>query len=251
MKKRVHYVIATWSGRRRKRHRSNVIPANFADNHDNNPAEIVDAHVTAVKRWATSIDQITVVAPKCHTEPKSFKRYLDRQSDFEVLRPDNDVERLCFHSFSVAYEKYRGQFDYWFFVEDDYVHVREGFDDRLIARFEALQPKCGYVSACLSDDMKPTWEDGVTRAGILEQVWTKYCMLPGDSPYEFFRPIRDLGYEIYGPEHPACLCRSNTRVKVLPRPTSPVEVVALDFILSARKSPKVKRLVESFGVPVW
>jgi len=136
---KINYVIASWSGYRR----------NGNERYQQDITFYVKEHLKSLEITAHSIAQITLAVPNNPEEPEQFIKYIE-----SLPKHINGVPLVIFHrenrgqsygSYSDVFLKYRGSFDYFIFIEDDYIFMLNNFDEILIQMFEASE-NCGYWS---------------------------------------------------------------------------------------------------------
>ena len=95
---------------------------------------------------------------------------------------------MSYGAWSYAYQKYRGDYDYYIFTEDDYYFNVSNFDSYLVHKFRSLK-NVGYLAALA---MNPTYGHnwggmakvhagnsvGISSSEVLEQLFQKFGMLP-------------------------------------------------------------------------
>lgn len=92
---------------------------------------------------------------------------------------------MSYAAFNEVYEKYRTEFDYYIFNEDDYYFNDHNFDSYLINKFSSYN-NIGYLAAMVAN---PAWNFqhdkthagnsvGITSSEILEKLYQKFGCLP-------------------------------------------------------------------------
>ena len=120
------------------------------------------------------LDQITFL--KCANSPENplFVSALNNlpskinNTNIEVIT--TNLDGWSYGAFAEAYEKYRTNFDYYVFCEDDYTVVMDNFDEFLISALESC-PKCGYACSLEHKDNGVSFgtvSNGVIRSTALE-----------------------------------------------------------------------------------
>jgi hypothetical protein len=179
--KRVNYVIAAWAGDRRENRKDLVVSAHY-----------IKKQMDALARLKHSLKQITIVIPECSSsqgKSKEFENYINSLplwwggAKVKTLRRDN--VGLCYGSWDAAYQKSREFFDYYIFMEDDYIPTQDYFDRILIQMFEA-SPNCGYLGTYI--DKKPPRgpadkpylmiPSGISSHAVLSKVCKQFERLP-------------------------------------------------------------------------
>jgi hypothetical protein len=106
-----------------------------------------------------------------------------------------------------VFKKYREEFDYYIFNEDDYFIADDNFDDYLVKSFNQYQ-NCGYFcGVAYEQDYYPTHAAncfGITSSKILNEIYQKHGKLPGEmdtypemGQLDHSKAYIDLGYEFY------------------------------------------------------
>ncbi len=182
---KINYVIATWTGHRRKGN----------EPHRWDKAWYLKEHLRMLGKYQHSLDQITVVAPYFNREPAEVTKFLEdldgtavSGTPVVVLRRENRGH--SYGSYSHVYEKYRDAFDYYILVEDDCVFVKDNFDQIMVNLFLEKE-NCGFL-CCLVDFFGKTASDpgklhaaisnGIASKESLEKVWR----LKGEIPSSKF-----------------------------------------------------------------
>lgn len=177
---RVNYVLCCWSGPRRA-----VDPRVEVD-----PAYYLRRHLDALQSVAHELSQITVVVPKNESEPLVYRQALEAMPAKIRGAPVVLMERpnigMSYGSLSDCYARYRTEFDFYFFMEDDYVFVQQNFD-QIHLQVMAEHPDCGYLCGMAwetNPPMAPRFPlhagvaNGLMRASALEAVFAKEGHLP-------------------------------------------------------------------------
>jgi hypothetical protein len=136
--KRINYVIATWSGKRRiEDTRSNCLGVYY-----------LKSHLTSLFSLRNHLDQITIMVPDNPEEPQDFTNHLGwfpksiKSTNVVIQRRPN--RGFSYGSLLDCYATYRDQFDYYFLMEDDYFYCLHDFDQIAVDMFESY-PNCGFL----------------------------------------------------------------------------------------------------------
>ena len=177
MAPKVLYAMASWSGSREL--------FKFDDSY-------VEQHIEQLKRVKHNLTQISIGNPENPTQREEFNSYirsLKEVSGVPVVVHDVPNIGRSYGQWARIYEKYRTQFDYYIFIEDDYQPVIDNFDKILIDMYE--EKGCGFLCGLvLGPDGKYGLSCGTEHAGIsngiasskaLEKVWQKFGCLPHDK----------------------------------------------------------------------
>lgn len=196
----INYVIAAWGGTRRERFAQRV--------------PYLKQHVDQLKAigWPS---HVTIVAPIGDGAPMA---YYDALSEAEglgavVLRREN--QGLSYGSWNYAWKEYRGSgFDWWIFIEDDYVPMVHNFEFEMVRLYgRYMEPRGGYLCGIVlgvPEVRHAALSYGITEQRCLDRIDAKYGELPhakGDLPaqggqvgfshcfLETEMDIRDIGCE--------------------------------------------------------
>jgi len=150
-------------------------------------------HLDLISRLENKIDQVTLVSPAYGGPNVAFEKALERAhhtkldngAEVVVLRRDNN-KNMSYGSWSDAYGAYRDKFDYYIWMEDDYIPARPNFDTILVDILEEKQ--CHYLcmlvssSQCLSvvsgnSFMHAGVTVGISKSTAMEVIWGKYGSL--------------------------------------------------------------------------
>jgi hypothetical protein len=177
--KKINYVIATWSGYRRSGNDQFHEDASFYLRNHLDSLLILDHH----------LGQITIVVPENPEEPKEFTEYLktipsrSKDTPIKILRRKNVGQ--SYGSYSDTFIKYGDSFDYYIFMEDDYVFSKPNFDQIMVQMFESAE-ECGYLSSYVKLDL-PDYcnarphaavSNGIASTEVLQSIIDKFEVLP-------------------------------------------------------------------------
>jgi hypothetical protein len=179
----VNYVIATWSGARRVSDPRYWEDAAFYLRH----------HLKYLEDVPHNLSQITVCVPHNPEEPAAFRQLLFDYyrkkaggATIEILERPN--VGLSYGSFSDAYARYRQQFDYYIFMEDDYKFCQPHFD---IIMKELMAPTCGFICGYMHYAHAGVYL-GMVRSSACEKIYERHGRLPYCDDTEILPP--DLRY---------------------------------------------------------
>ncbi len=205
---KTNYVLCCWSGARRI-----VDPRVDAD-----PPFYLRKHIAALEDYKHSLTQITVVLPYNPNEPPAYREYLDQLPETiqgaKVVIFERLNVGLSYGSFSDCYAAYRTEFDYYFFMEDDYIFTQNHFDE-INLQVMIENPQCGYlcgmawVGYCTLGILPyhAGIANGLLRAEALEKVFNIYNFIPHANDTKYIpcevggqvaqsRAIIDAGYTL-------------------------------------------------------
>ena len=106
-----------------------------------------------------------------------------QNADVEIIVREN--YGMSYAAFNEVYEKYRQDFDYYIFNEDDYYFNIQNFDEYLVTKFNSYN-NIGYLAALA---VNPAWDFqhtlthagnsvGITSSKVLEELYKKFGCLP-------------------------------------------------------------------------
>jgi hypothetical protein len=117
---KINYVIATYNG---KNKRKDINPC---------PGDILKLHIEYILKYkSTNINQITIMAAESENYYKDYYNIneLREKSDIPIIIQNCENYGFSPGQWLYAYEIYKNQFDYYFFIEDDYCGNMMNFDE--------------------------------------------------------------------------------------------------------------------------
>ena len=134
-----------------------------------------------------------------------------QNSEIEINIRDN--YGMSYGAWSDMFVKYKNEFDYYIFNEDDYFFVQDNFDEYLINKFNSL-PNCGYLAGLIREQYAygnlkcAGMSTGISSFTVLKKVFDKYGELPHSKGKNYYdneiegqinqtHLLLKLGYEIY------------------------------------------------------
>jgi len=174
MTPKVNYVITTWSGPRREPNLS-----------------YLKNHLINLLTLKHNLSQITIVKPiveGCNMSYYEIDSLINKfNCDVKILEKYDNVGQ-SYGQFFHAYESYKNEFDYYIFVEDDYMVDIDHFDKILVDEF-VNQEVNGFL--CSYSGVDPNYpkggcsvSNGIISSNFLSKV------------YDFFpNPINRLNHE--------------------------------------------------------
>jgi len=131
---KINYVIATWSGDR-------VKPVNREYY-----LNVLKNHLKVLSNTENNINQITIMKPKNNIQNRYYN--IELTDKIKVVECENRFQ--SYGQYLQALEIFINDFDYFIFIEDDYVPATSNFDTKLIELYE----EGSYLGAQLNvDDM--------------------------------------------------------------------------------------------------
>lgn len=133
-----------------------------------------------------NLSQITFVVPNYEQQPKEYTDFLNslpsKIRETPVVVEHRPNVGMSYGGFNHCYVKWRQEFEYYFFLEDDYFFVKDDFDKIFIEEIEQY-PNCGYL--CMNKGngggvykMHAAVPMGILRSAACEVVFSKYGELP-------------------------------------------------------------------------
>ena len=157
MDTKVNYVITTWSGPRREPNLS-----------------YLKNHLINLLTLKHNLSQITIVKPiveGCNMSYYEIDTLINKfNCDVKVLEKYDNMGQ-SYGQFFHAYETYKNEFDYYIFVEDDYMVDIDHFDKILVDEFVSQEVDGFLCSYC-----GPTPTDPVGGASISNGMISTNCM---------------------------------------------------------------------------
>jgi RimJ/RimL family protein N-acetyltransferase len=171
MNSKVNYVITTWSGSRREPNLS-----------------YLKNHLLNLLSLKHNLSQITIVKPivdGCNMSYYEVDNLISKfNCDVKILEKYDNVGQ-SYGQFFHAYESYKNEFDYYIFVEDDYMVDIDHFDKILVSEFVEQKVDGFLCSYC-----GPTPTDPVGGASISNGIISTNCL---SKIYDIFpNPIQKI-----------------------------------------------------------
>jgi hypothetical protein len=154
---KINYVFAAWAGKRRKGN----------DQYHRDLTFYVKNHLKSLEVLKHDLSQITLAVNASRVEPKYFTDYISELPDningtpLVVIRRHNKGQ--SYGAYSDAFLKYGNNFDYFIFIEDDYIFVQDNFDQILLQMYNSAQD-CGFLCSYVSK--WPNKINGIPHAAI-------------------------------------------------------------------------------------
>ena len=157
MNSKVNYVITTWSGPRREPNLS-----------------YLKNHLINLLSLKHNLSQITIVKPVvdgCDMSYYEVDNLINKfNCDVKILEKYDNMGQ-SYGQFFYTYETYKNEFDYYIFVEDDYMVDIDHFDKILVSEFVEQKVDGFLCSYC-----GPTPTDPVGGASISNGIISTNCM---------------------------------------------------------------------------
>lgn len=179
---KVNYFIGTWSGLRNN--------AEFDDG-------VLKRHLNKLDQLKHSLAQISIGHPYNPDERKTYTDWIMglTQTAGGIPIKVHSVPNIgrSYGQWSRMFDIYRNQFTHYIFIEDDYVPVKDNFDQILVEMFEEHSAKnhCGFLCGLILDDtgrygtiISPRHAaiaNGISSNAVLNQVRNTHGCLPHDK----------------------------------------------------------------------
>ena len=181
MSPKVLYAMSSWSGSR--------AIVNFDDSY-------LEKHIEQLKKIKHNLTQISIGNPENPSKREEFEEYIQSLKEVSgvpvVVHNVPNIGR-SYGQWARIYDKYRTDFDYYIFVEDDYQPVLDNFDNVLIDMYEKME--CGFLCGVIFDEegryaMPPITKhagvtNGIASSKVLEKVRERFLCLPHDTGKEY------------------------------------------------------------------
>jgi len=133
---KINYIIATWSGIRR-------------NSEENQPyyKDVLKNHVRTLAATENNISQITIMKP---FNPAGNSDYYNIELNNKIKIVDYKNEYQSYGQWLGATKLFLKEFDYFIFIEDDYVPCIDNFDSRLIDMYQEGTYLCSLAKKYLN-----------------------------------------------------------------------------------------------------
>lgn len=175
--KKTNYMIATWSG------------SGFG----RTPSDLtIKKHIDNLNTLSHNISQVSIGYPHNPDETKEYKNYIEKLKELDDGTPivvyPIDNKGMSYGQYSKIFDKCRNKFDYYIFMEDDYVPCVNKFDTKLIDMFNE-ETNCGLLCSLFVkpgdnyNNRKSNFEphaaisNGISSCEVLKNIWEKYGTL--------------------------------------------------------------------------
>jgi hypothetical protein len=160
----------------------------------------VKEQVKSLQEFNHSLDKIVFVF---NLDPEHIETFELVKKEIPKLIQKTEVEiivrenyGMSYAAFNEVYEKYRTEFDYYIFNEDDYYFNVHNFDEYLVNKFNSYK-NIGYLAGLA---VNPAWgyqhsethagnSVGITSSKILEELYQKFGCLPHSKKRKEDDPI--------------------------------------------------------------
>lgn len=176
---KVCYVVATWH-----RARQNPEPEK--------PEEYLKAQVLQLTKLKHNLSKVIFSHPCAMDELyKTFFHPINIPFEYQII--EELTERRSYGSWIHAFKKYQLEYDYYIFIEDDYVPVIDNFDSILVEQLEKKQ--CGYLCGWKGEAsyIHAAIANGIVKSTTLKAIYDKFhAMIPVGYPASY--PGNQLGF---------------------------------------------------------
>lgn len=189
---KINYVCPCWSGPRRG-----------GDEFYNKDRSIyLRAQIATLNLLQHHLSQITFVVPKNTEEPVQFRDLIDNIPEKIGETPIKIIETKNTHSsygpYHYVYSLYKETFDYYILIEDDYVFVKNNFDDILVKIMK--KTKCGYlcgrIGKCGDGLPIASVSNGLVHSSAFKQIWDHFGCIPHAGQVEFSDAFLNSGVKM-------------------------------------------------------
>lgn len=179
---KVNYLIGTWSGLRNN--------AEFDDG-------VLKRHLAKLDQVEHSLSQISIGHPHNPDERREYTNWIMSLKEtakgvpIKVHSVPNNGR--SYGQWSHMFNCYRDQFTHFIFIEDDYVPVKNNFDQILVDSFDYQYQvsRCGFLCGLVLDksgrygtvmeQKHAAIANGISSNTVLKEVWRHFQMLPHDQ----------------------------------------------------------------------
>jgi hypothetical protein len=149
----------------------------------------VKEHIKSLQEFNHNLNKIIFIF---NLDPEHISLFEQIKKEIPQIIQNTEVEiiirenyGMSYAAFNEVYEKYRTEFDYYIFNEDDYYFNDHNFDTYLINKFKSYS-NIGYLATMIAN---PAWNFqhslthagnsiGITSSKILEELYKKFGCLP-------------------------------------------------------------------------
>ena len=152
---KTNLVIACWGG-------SRAAPDPV---YEKDGGSYIKGQLNYLNRYKHNLSQITFMAN--YSAKRNYNEMVDKipkkiqGTPVKVIRRAN--EGISYGAYNQAFLRYRDQFDYYIFLEDDYVFCHDYFDEILVKLFNQKE-NCGYLCGLI------TWGLASISNGIASEL---------------------------------------------------------------------------------
>lgn len=155
---KINYIIATWNGVR-------VKPVNNIKYYDN----VLKNHIKTLNNITNSITQITIMKPKSGIVNSYYN--IELKDNIKIIDCENKYQ--SYGQWLKATELFLNDFDYFIFIEDDYIPNVDNFDIKLIEIYEENT----YLCSLADDTLFPYKNNCAISNGIISKETVKNILL--------------------------------------------------------------------------
>lgn len=110
-------------------------------------------------------------------------------TEVEIIFREN--KGFSYGAWSDAFKKYKSQYDYYIFNEDDYFFVQNNWDSYLVNKYNSYND-CGYLCPFMREPHRHNGfrknaglSTGIASSKTLLKIWDKYNMLPHNTSNDY------------------------------------------------------------------
>lgn len=160
---KINYVIASWSGDR-------TVYRN----------DYLHKHLQHLSKLDHNLSQITIGHPFNKKESKGYlEECLSIKQSCTVVVMDQENIGISYGQYARAYNKFRTEFDWYIFIEDDYFPVIDNFDNELIDMYKEKKTDV-LCSLDYTEKYKKHMaiSNCIIHSNVLETIYTKHKGIP-------------------------------------------------------------------------
>ena len=177
----VNYVIATWAGK------NGSICRNKLTKVYPHPKDYLREHLKQLTKIKHNLAQITIMKAAVSSGTPKYNDYYNVDDLVEKIRDQGTVVEfvdcpnfgLSYGQYFEAYQKYRGAFDYYCFIEDDYTVAMDHFDRVLVGIYTSKFPNeigflCSWAPKLKNVKFHAAYEFGLISSKTLDTLYNKW-----------------------------------------------------------------------------
>lgn len=194
---KINYVVATWSGPRWL----GIQPWTNG---------FLQLHLEKLEQVKHSLAQISIGYPYNPDEEPSYSQWIQKlcaKNGTPITVYPVPNRQQSYGQWSRIFEACRDQFTHYVFIEDDYVPVKNGFDQILVDMYESKRKdNCGYLCGSAWPGKSPNQiiaavSNGISSTDVLTKIWEENkSLLSGNQGRHcqiyFSKAFTDNGFTI-------------------------------------------------------
>jgi hypothetical protein len=140
-----------------------LVIASYCGDDRRNPYNYLKYQLESLERLRHKLDDVVVVENAGHPTAD----YLESQAKFDKILHRPNI-RGSYGAWNYAWETYGDEYEWYFYLEDDYVFALDNFDDKLIAMWE---PGVGHLCSLYYDHGRVGWHVAMPNGLISAEGW--------------------------------------------------------------------------------